>query len=71
MTKLLTIAEVAEAMHISVWSVYHMIARWQIAVVRPGGMKSPRITEAECERIIREGTIPAAPYWKDGGRHGR
>ena len=69
--RLLTIAEVAEAMHISVRSIYHMIARRQIAVVHPGGMKSPRITEAECERIIREGTIPVATYWKDGGRHGR
>jgi excisionase family DNA binding protein len=55
-TRLLTVAEVAARLRLSVWSVYRMVEREALPAIRLGtGRMSPiRIDESELERWLFE-----------------
>lgn len=57
--QLRTVAQAAEDLSLSVHTVRQWIARRKIACVRLG--RAVRVPVTEIERLLDEGTIPAAP----------
>jgi excisionase family DNA binding protein len=55
--KFLTVAQAAEALNLSPFTIRAWIARRQIGVVRLG--RSVRIPVSEIERLTTQGTVPA------------
>ena len=68
MSHLLTIQEAATVLKISVRTLRRLMARRQVEVIKPAGLALVRITRAEVERLIQEGSVPTARYWQERRR---
>jgi len=68
MPNLLTIKDAAQTLQVSVRTVRRLIARRQVEVIKPAGLSVVRITRAEVERLIQEGSVPTARYWQERRR---
>ena len=65
---LLTLKEAAATLKVSLRTLQRLVARQQIEVVRPAGLNVVRVRPSEVERLIQEGAIAPARYWKEAGR---
>jgi DNA binding domain, excisionase family len=65
MNKLMTISEVADALHVTVACLRRWVLERRINTIRIGRLV--RISAQECERIVEQGVVPARP--QRGGTH--
>jgi len=66
-TKLFTVKETAEALHITQSCVRQWLLRRRISSIRVG--RSVRIEASEIDRVLREGRRPAEEPQEKEGRH--